>query len=62
VAIAYPVSTQSNVVVLVIGGFLGMEFGATSGNTALGLVVGALGGLFIGWFAAAAAHEKRSGK
>jgi len=47
---------------LVIGGFLGMGFGATSGNIALGLVLGALGGLFIGWFAAAADLEKQSGK
>jgi hypothetical protein len=46
---------------LLIGAVLGVGLGAAIGNTALGVGLGALGGVFIGWFAAAAALEKRSG-
>ncbi len=45
---------------LVIGSALGLMWGPTIGNAALGIGVGALAGLFIGWFAAAA--MRKSGK
>jgi len=47
---------------LVIGGFLGVGFGAAIENATLGIALGALGGLFIGWFAAAAARERQGGE
>jgi hypothetical protein len=47
---------------LLIGGVFGMGLGAANGNTILGIALGALGGVFIGWFAAAAALENRIGK
>ncbi len=39
---------------LVIGGALGVMWGPVIGNAALGIGIGALAGLFIGWFVAAA--------
>ncbi len=48
------------VVGLVIGGAFGLTLGAANGNTALGIGLGALGGVFIGWFVAAAALEIRN--
>jgi uncharacterized protein YcfJ len=44
---------------LLIGGLLGMGLGSANGNTILGIALGALGGVFIGWFVAAAALENR---
>jgi uncharacterized protein YcfJ len=44
---------------LVIGVVFGMGVGAASGNTLLGIGFGALGGVFIGWFVAAAALQNR---
>jgi hypothetical protein len=37
---------------LVIGGVLGVGFGAAIQNPILGIALGALGGVFIGWFVA----------
>ena len=47
---------------LVIGVVLGMGVGAASGNALLGIGLGALGGVFIGWFIAAAALQNRGRK
>ena len=44
---------------LVIGVVFGMGVGAASGNTLFGIGLGALGGVFIGWFVAAAALKNR---
>ena len=50
----------------VFGGLLiGAVFGslwAANGNIVLGMALGALAGLAIGWFIAAAALEKNNGK
>jgi hypothetical protein len=45
-----------------IGGVFGIGLGAANGNVALGLGLGALGGVFIGWFMAAAALQNRDEK
>ena len=45
---------------LVIGGVFGMSVGATNGNTIWGIGLGALFGVFIGWFVAAAALKNRN--
>jgi hypothetical protein len=47
---------------LVIGGVLGLLYGPAIGNTALGLGLGALGGVFIGWFVAAAVLQNQNEK
>jgi hypothetical protein len=47
---------------LVIGIVFGMGVGAASGNTLFGIGLGALGGVFIGWFIAAAAHQDQGRK
>ncbi len=39
---------------LAIGTAMGILFGAASGNPVLGMGVGALAGVFVGWFVAAA--------
>jgi len=44
---------------LLIGVVFGMGLGAANGNTIWGIGLGALGGVFIGWFVAAAALEHR---
>ena len=47
---------------LLIGVLLGRGVGATSGNIILGIGLGALGGLFVGWFVAAAVLQNRDDK
>lgn len=47
---------------LVIGVIFGMGVGAANGNPLFGIGLGALGGVFIGWFVAAAACENRNKK
>jgi uncharacterized protein YcfJ len=47
---------------LLIGAVFGLGIGAVGGNTINGMEVGALAGVFIGWFLAAAAFENRSKK
>ncbi len=46
---------------LAIGSALGLLWGPMIGNTALGIGIGALAGVFIGWFAAAAARNPSKG-
>jgi len=41
-----------------IGVVFGWGLGSTSGNAIIGAGIGALVGLFLGWFIAAAAFEK----
>ncbi len=43
---------------LAIGALFGFGIGAARGNSLLGVGVGALVGVFVGWFAAAAAQER----
>jgi hypothetical protein len=45
---------------LVIGAIFGMGLGAASENTTWGIALGALFGVFIGWFVAAAALQNRN--
>jgi hypothetical protein len=40
-----------------IGGGVGTALGAASGNVFNGVWIGALSGVAVGWFIAAAAHE-----
>jgi ABC-type uncharacterized transport system permease subunit len=47
---------------LLIGAFFGMLLGAGSANPLLGIGGGALAGVFIGWFIAAAVLEKEKKK
>jgi len=48
---------------LLVGGTFGIFFGAPLENPLLGVGLGALGGVFIGWFIAAAAMEnEKKGK
>jgi hypothetical protein len=47
---------------LVIGVVFGMGVGAASGNTLLWIGFGALGGVFTGWFVAAAALQNQGKK
>lgn len=47
---------------LLIGAFFGMFLGAGSANPIPGVGVGALAGVFIGWFIAAAVMEKEKEK
>jgi hypothetical protein len=44
---------------LLIGVIFGMGLGAANGNTIWGLGLGALFGVFVGWFVAAAIQENR---
>ena len=45
---------------LLIGMVFGMGLGAANGNTIWGIGLGALFGVFIGWFVAAAALQNRN--
>ena len=47
---------------LILGAVFGNFFGPIVGNTALAMKLGALGGVFIGWFIAAAVIENSKGK
>ena len=46
---------------LLIGGIFGVFLGTAVGSPAV-IAVGALGGLFVGWFAAAAASSQTENK
>ena len=45
---------------LLIGAIFGTAFGPAIENTSLASAIGAVGGLFIGWFIAAAVREYES--
>ena len=45
---------------LLIGAIFGLGIGAANGNTIPGLGLGALAGVFIGWFIGAAVFQKQS--
>ncbi|NJO81784.1 MAG: hypothetical protein HC828_02750 [Blastochloris sp.] len=45
---------------LVIGAVFGMGLGATTGNVLWGIGLGALAGVFLGWFVAAAMFENQN--
>jgi uncharacterized protein YcfJ len=45
---------------LVIGTIFGAGLGAANGNVLFGIALGALGGVFIGWFIAAAALQNQN--
>jgi len=47
---------------LTIGASFGVFMGAAIENTPLGIALGAMGGLFIGWFIAAAVLENETSK
>ena len=47
---------------LLIGGNLGVFLGAAMNNPVLGIGLGAVGGLFVGWFIAAAVQENKNSK
>jgi hypothetical protein len=47
---------------LFIGAVFGTAFGPAIGNISLATGLGALGGLFIGWFVAVAVLEKKQGQ
>ena len=47
---------------LILGAVFGIFFGPVVGNTAVAMKLGALGGVFIGWFIAAAVIENSKGK
>jgi hypothetical protein len=47
---------------LIVGANFGIFFGPVLGNTPLAIALGALGGVFIGWFIAAAVLESTKGK
>jgi uncharacterized protein YcfJ len=47
---------------LLIGALFGTGLGAANGNPILGIGGGALAGVFIGWFIAAAVMEKEKRK
>ena len=47
---------------LVIGAVFGVPFGPAIGNTTLAIALGAFGGVFVGWFIAAAVLEDSKGK
>ena len=47
---------------MVIGALLGLLLGGANDNTPLGFGLGALGGVFLGWFVAAAAIEIKNQK
>lgn len=47
---------------LLIGAAFGMGLGAANGNPILGVGIGAIAGIFLGWFIAAAVIEKEKQK
>ena len=47
---------------LLIGAAFGFGFGTTNGNPLMGVGSGALAGVFVGWFIAAAIFEKKENK
>jgi len=47
---------------LLVGAVFGFGLGAANGNTLLGIGLGALAGVFLGWFVAAAALERETRK
>ena len=47
---------------LILGAVFGNFFGPIVGNTAHAMKLGALGGVFIGWFIAAVVIENSKGK
>jgi ABC-type antimicrobial peptide transport system permease subunit len=47
---------------LVIRAVFGMGVGAASGNTIFGIGLGALFGVFVGWFVAAALENRKKNK
>jgi uncharacterized protein YcfJ len=47
---------------LAIGSVFGTAFGPSIGNTSLATGLGAVGGLYIGWFVAVAVRESESNK
>jgi hypothetical protein len=47
---------------LVIGALFGLSLAPATGSTLLSIGLGALGGAFIGWFAAAAVMQNREGE
>lgn len=42
---------------LIVGANFGIFFGPAIGNTSLAIALGAMGGVFIGWFVSAAVLE-----
>jgi ABC-type uncharacterized transport system permease subunit len=50
------------IISLLIGAVFGMGLGAANGNPAIGTIGGALAGVFLGWFIAAAVLEKEKKK
>lgn len=44
-----------------LGGVIGAGLGAAAGNVSIGFWAGALGGVFIGWFVAAARLGRKPG-
>jgi uncharacterized protein YcfJ len=47
---------------LLVGAVFGFGLGAANGNAILGIGIGALAGVFIGWFVAAAVLEREAKK
>jgi ABC-type uncharacterized transport system permease subunit len=47
---------------LLVGAVYGFGLGAVNGNTLLGIGLGALAGVFLGWFVAAAVLEREASK
>lgn len=47
---------------LMLGIIFGVGFGGSTGNPLLGIGLGALGGVFLGWFVAAAVLENQDKK
>lgn len=47
---------------LLIGAVFGMGLGAANGNAAFGIGGGALAGVFLGWFVAAAVQQSQNHK
>ena len=50
------------VVGLAVGAVFGAAFGEAIGNSVWGIVLGGSGGIFVGWFIAAAVRENSRGK
>ncbi len=44
---------------LVIGSIFGVSLGAVIGNNAIGIMLGPISGVFLGWFVAAAVLKNR---
>lgn len=47
---------------ILVGAIFGVSLSPASGNLALGALEGAIAGIFIGWFIAAAVKEKSADK